>query len=197
MEVFSLNILNRLILDTISLKELIEMEKQYNSSLLTFWRENNFLSPQWWFLVIICFISPIIWFKLVDKMRIIEVTLVGLFYGISAIILDAIGSFAMAWFYPVRLTPYLTPQLYPYDICILMVPYMLIYQRWDKKFKKFLLFTGLLSAFQAFLGEPFMEWLGIYKELTWNHFYSFPIYWILGIICWLILKKFQKLEQKQ
>lgn len=191
------DLLNYFILNAISLNELMDLEKNFNSSLLTYWRENNFLSYQWWLLVSLCIIPPIIWFKLVKKMRITEITLVGLFYGILAIILDAIGSFAQLWFYPVRLTPYLHPQLYPYDICILVIPYMLVYQRWGNNFKKFFLFSGLLSAFQAFLGEPFMEWLKIYKELTWKHIYSFPVYWVLGLFCWLLIMHFKKIEQRQ
>ncbi|MDP4106392.1 MAG: CBO0543 family protein [Bacillota bacterium] len=194
---FRLDLFNHLIMNTISLNQLIEMEKTFNSTLQNYWRENNFLSLQWWILVLLCIIPPIIWFKLVDKMRITDITLFGLFYGISAIILDSIGSFALVWFYPVRLFPFLYPQLYPYDTCILMIPNMLVYQRWGNNFKKFFLFTGLLSAFQAFLGEPLMEWLRIYKELTWKHIYSFPIYWILGIFCWLNITCFKKIEQRQ
>jgi hypothetical protein len=197
LELLRLDLSNHFIFYTISLNQLIEMDKKFNSALLNYWRENNFLSAQWWLLVILCIIPPIIWAKFVDKMRITEITLIGLLYGITSIILDAIGSFALVWFYPVRLTPYLHPQLYPYDICILMVPYMFVYQKWGKNSKEFFLFTGLLSAFQAFLGEPFMEWLGVYKELTWKHVYSFPIYWIIGLTCWLIIKKFHKLEQRQ
>lgn len=184
-------------MNTISLNQLIEMKKKFNSALLNYWRENNFLSPQWWLVVILSIITPIIWYKLVDKTRISEITLLGLFYGISAIILDAIGSFAMVWFYPVRLTPYLYPQLYPYDTCILMIPFMLVYQRWGNNFKQFFIFTGLLSAFQAFFGEPFMEWLKIYQALTWKHIYSFPIYWGLGTFCWLLISLFKKIEQRQ
>jgi hypothetical protein len=118
-----------------------------------------------------------------------------LFYGVAAIILDSIGGYALVWTYSVRLTPYLSPQFYPYDIGIVIIPYMLVYQNWGSNFKMFLLFTGLLSAFLAFISEPFMELLNIYKEITWKHIYSFPIYWTLGLVCWLIIKQFKKLEQ--
>jgi hypothetical protein len=197
LEYFIINLLNQYILNSISVNQIIEIEKKCNATLQTYWRENNFLTPPWWLLLILCFIMPIIWFNLVDKKRITEITLFGLFYGISAIILDSIGSFSMAWFYSIRITPYLYPELYPYDVCIVIIPYMFVYQVWGNDFKIYFLFTGLLSAFLAFLAEPFLEWLKIYKELTWENIYSFPIYWILGTMCWLFIKQLKKLEQGQ
>lgn len=187
---------NSPILNSISLNELIDMQKKCNATLKTYWHENNFLSPQWWLIVILCIIPPLIWFKFVDKKRITHITLFGLFYGIIAIILDAIGSFNLAWYYPYRLTPYLYPELYPYDICAVIILHMFVYQKWENDFKRFIIFNGLLSAFLAFLAEPFMEWLRIYKELTWKNIYSFPIYWIVGIICWIIIEQFKKFEQR-
>lgn len=184
------------ILYSIDFDHLIEVEKIFYNTLQTYWKEHNYLTPQWWFLVILSIASPITWYKLVDKKRITEITSFGLFYGMAAIILDSIGSNAMLWLYPVRLTPFLDPQVYPYDVGIVIIPFMMIYQKWGKYFKKFFLFSGLLSAFLAFMAEPFMEWLHIYKAITWKHIYSFLLYWLISLICWLIIKKFKKLEQK-
>lgn len=173
------------------------MERKCNRTLHTYWLETNYLTPQWWLIIFLCIISPVIWFKFVDKKRITEITLFGLFYGITAIILDAIGSFNLAWFYPYRLTPFLYPELYPYDICVVIIPFMFAFQRWRNDLKKFTFFTLFLSAGLSFLAEPFMEWIKIYREVSWKNIYSFPIYWIVGNICWLIITKFKKLEQRQ
>jgi hypothetical protein len=176
--------------------QVIEAEKEFYETLREYWRDHNYLSFNWWLLVLLSILSPIVWWKTIDTKRITEITAFGLFYGITAIILDSIGSSALVWVYPVRLTPYLYPQYYPYDVGVVIVPFMYLYQRWGNHFKPFLISTGILSAFLAFVAEPFMEWLHIYKELTWKHIYSFPIYWLLGIICWIILKRFKKLESK-
>jgi hypothetical protein len=188
--------LHTYILAAISLDELIEAEKKYHELLKSYWHDKNFLGWRWWFLVILSVIPAIIWWIVVNKRNLIEITAFGLFYGVAAIILDSIGSNAMVWTYPVRLTPYINPQLYPYDVGVVIIPFMLVYQRWNKSFKSFLISTGILSSFLAFIAEPSMEMLGIYKELTWKHIYSFPIYWVLGLICWTIIKKFKSLEQK-
>ncbi|MBP1949255.1 CBO0543 family protein [Virgibacillus litoralis] len=142
-------------------------------------------------------LPAIIWWILVNKKRIIEITAFGLFYGVAAIILDSIGSNALAWTYPYILSPYLRPQLYPYDVGVVIISFMFCYQLWSNNSKKFFLFSGLLAAFLAFVAEPIMVWLGLYKTIYWKHIYSFPIYWLLGIICWGIIMYFKKLEQKQ
>lgn len=192
-----IDIFNQHLLNSIPFDQVLEEEKKYYHLVRSYWQENNYLTPQWWLLVILSILSPIIWLILVDKKRITEITTFGLFYGISAVILDSIGSNAMFWTYIVSLSPYLHPQMYPYDIGIVIVPFMLVYQKWGNDFKKFLLYTGCLSAFLSFIAEPFMEWLKIYREFSWRHFYSFPIYWILGFVIWVIIKQFKKCEQQQ
>lgn len=184
------------ILYTVSLDDIIEVEKKYFETVREYWRAHNYLTFNWWLLVLLSILSPIVWWKTIDKQRITELTTFGLFYGVSAIILDSIGSSLLVWVYPVRLIPYLYPQYYPYDIGVLIVPFIYVYQRWGHSFKLFLLATGLLSAFLAFVAEPIMEWLQIYKELTWKNIYSFPIYWLIGLVCWGIIKQFKKLESK-
>lgn len=192
----SLSFIFDFLLYSVSLDQVIEAEKEFYKTLREYWREHNYLTFDWWLLVVLSVLSPIIWWKTIDTKRITEITAFGLFYGITAIILDSIGSSALVWVYPVRLTPYLYPQYYPYDVGVVIVPFMYLYQRWGNHFKPFFVATGILSAFLAFVAEPFMEWLHIYKELTWKHIYSFPIYWLIGLICWIILKRFKKLESK-
>ncbi|SDQ08332.1 hypothetical protein SAMN05216232_0457 [Virgibacillus subterraneus] len=190
--------LNELILlNSISLPQLIEAHREFSDTFKAYWHQNVFLTPRWWFLIMLSILPAIIWWILVNKKRIIEITAFGLFYGVAAIILDSIGSNALAWTYPYILSPYLRPQLYPYDVGVVIISFMFCYQLWSNSFKKFFLFSGLLAAFLAFVAEPIMVWLGFYKAIYWKHIYSFPIYWLLGIICWGIITYFKKLEQER
>ncbi|RSD25425.1 CBO0543 family protein [Mesobacillus subterraneus] len=184
------------VLSSISLQELLEAERNYHKVLRSYWYEHNFLTGKWWFLVILSIVPAIMWWIIVDKKKLVENTAFGLFYGVMAIFLDSIGSNAMVWTYPVRLTPYLNPQLYPYDVGVVIIPFMLVYQRYSFSLRKFFIATGLLSLFLAFVAEPSMVYLKIYKEITWKHIYSFPIYWGLGLLCWTIIKKFKSYQQK-
>jgi hypothetical protein len=174
----------------------MKAEEEFYNVVQTYWREHNYLTLRWWLLVILSILSPIIWWMFVDKKKLTELTSFGLFYGVTAIILDSIGSSALVWTYPVRLTPYLFPQLYPYDVGIVIIPFMLVYQRWGHTARSFFVASGLLSAALAFLAEPFMEWLHVYKELAWKNLYSFPVYWLLAFVCWFIIKRFKQLEQQ-
>ncbi|WP_285843923.1 CBO0543 family protein [Metabacillus halosaccharovorans] len=181
---------------SISLEQLLKEEKLFYQTLHSYWQEHNYLTMKWWVLVTLSILSPFVWFIFVDKKRITEITAFGMFFGIIAIFLDSIGSNAMVWTYPVRLTPYLYPQMYPYDVGIIIIPFMMVYQRTGKKFIKFFFSTGLLALLIAFVAETTMERFDMYMEITWNNIYSFPIYWIIGLICWSILKLFKRTERK-
>jgi hypothetical protein len=194
-ELFS-QLLNTPFLGTISYDEVLKVEKDFYQILKSYWYQDNYLTPKWWFIIGLSVIPPFIWWKLLDKKHGTEIIAYGLFYGVAAIILDTIGSNAMVWTYPVRLSPYLYPQVYPYDVGCVIIPFMLLYQKWSKNFKKFFLLTGALSLFLAFVAEPVMEWFGIYKGIIWKHLYSFPIYWLLGLICWAIIKRLKTLEKQ-
>jgi hypothetical protein len=185
-----------LIVLSVQLDEVLKVEKEFYDTLQAYWREHNFLKPKWWLLVILSILPALIWWKLVNRKFIIQITAFGLFYGVAAIILDSMGSNMLVWTYPIRLTPYLYPQLYPYDVGLVIIPFMLVYQRWGNHFKKFLFFGGILSLFLAFVAEPTMELLGIYQEFTWKNIYSFPIYWLLSVICWAIIHYFLKIQEQ-
>ncbi|MFZ3580039.1 CBO0543 family protein [Virgibacillus sp. DJP39] len=182
---------------SITIDNVLKVEQEFYDTLQTYWRTHNYLSLRWWFLVALTLLPPLVWWKFVDKKRVIEITSFGLFYGVAATFLDSIGSNAMVWTYIVRLSPYINPQMYPYNVGIVIIPFMLVYQKWGYNLKSFFISAGFLSAFTAFIGEPLMEWLLIYKEITWKNIYSFPIYWLLGIIVWCIITYFKKLEQEE
>jgi hypothetical protein len=174
-----------------SLQEVIKVERAYFDLLINHWYENEFLTFNWWVLFFLTIVPPIIWWRLLDKNRSFEIITFGLFLGTIAAILDSIGSVAHFWIYPVRLSPYLNPQFYPYDISLVIIPFMLTFQYFPDK-KKFRLSIITVSAFIAFIAEPFMAWLGVYHQITWKHVYSFFIYYLIALFCrWIIgfLKK--------
>ncbi len=170
-----------------SLEQVLNLEKTFYNTLKSYWYEHNYLTPQWWLLIFFSIIPAIIWWMLVDKNKIFEIMTFGLIFGTIASILDSIGSNAMAWTYPVRISPYLYPQFYPFNVALVIVPFMLIYQWSINNTKKFFLLTIIVAGSHAFIGEPLLQWMGIYKQITWKHLYSFPIYILLGLICrWIV-----------
>lgn len=179
----------------VTFTDVLEAEKNFYNAVHTHWKQHNFLTARWWFLVALSIIPVWIWWKFVNKKRLTEITAFGLYYGVAAIILDSIGSNLLLWAYPVRITPYLYPQMYPYDVGVIIIPYMLVYQKWGDHLNAFIISSGIISLLVAFVAEPGMVWLGMYQQFTWKHIYSFPIYWLLALICRTILTYFKKLEQ--
>jgi hypothetical protein len=171
-----------------TLDELIETERHFNEVLKAYWVAENYLTFNWWVLILLSIVPAVIWWKFVDKSRIFEIVTFGLFLGNIAIILDSIGSTALVWYYPVRISPYLFPQLYPFDISLVIIPFMFVYQWARDNDTKFYVYTVLVSAFNSYFAEAVTIWIGIYKEFTWTSSKSFFIYIALGILCRLIIK---------
>jgi hypothetical protein len=161
-------------------EKVLEAEASYYHLLQHYWYDYNFSTITWWMLILLTFITPIIWWILLDKTKIFEVITYGLFLGTIAAILDSIGTKMMLWTYPVRLSPYLDPQYYPYDIALVIIPYMFIYQ-WVTHIKRFIIAAILLAAFISFVAEPLFQWSGVYQTFTWKHIYSFVIYSVIAI----------------
>ncbi|QOR67786.1 hypothetical protein IM538_06530 [Cytobacillus suaedae] len=175
-----------LMIASIEFQKVFDAESSYYHLLRQYWYESNFLTLTWWMLLILTIISPIIWWILLDKTKIFEVITYGLFLGTIATILDSIGTKMMLWTYPIRLSPYLDPQFYPYDIALVIIPYMLIYQ-WITQTKRFIITAILLAAFISYVAEPFFQWTGAYQTLNWKHIYSFTIYPLIAIFTKFIM----------
>ena len=163
-----------------SFERVLEAEGNLFKMIQQYWYQHNFMTLPWWLLVLFTIFPPIIWWLLLDKTRIFEVMTYGLFLGTIATILDSIGSNMMLWTYPVRLSPYLFPQFYPYDVTLVIIPFMLIYQ-WVNDQKKFIIATIILAGFISYVAEPLAQLAGVYKMLTWRHIYSLFIYSLISI----------------
>lgn len=141
---------------------------------LKVWLETNLFSPVWWLMLILLIGIWFLWWKLVDKTRLMEIFTYGLMVSVLSIIFDAIASQSVIWGYPNRLIP-LSPPLLLEDLCLLPVIFMLIYQyftRW-KSFSIALLITAFLIAFVV---EPIAVWLDIFQLNKWEYQYSFLLY---------------------
>lgn len=136
-----------------------------------------------------------IWLKLVDRKRILEISLFGAVAMGLITILDAIGMELGLWGYRYKLAP-LLPMLLPMDFSVLAVAHMLIYQ-YFRPWKSFIIALTVVGCIFAFIGEPFMEYVGIYQRYGWKYIYSLPIYIGKAVFCRLLVTKIMKLNPKQ
>lgn len=146
---------------------------------LSHWLHDEMFSWRWWLNLILTLVPWFVWWQFVDKKRIFELLTFGFFIAIISGLLDAAGVNFVVWEYKVRLLP-MVPPLFPMDITILPVSYMLIYQ-YCKRWKTYMLGLALMSAAFAFIFEPLLVMMKIYMLIKWKYWYSFPIYILLGI----------------
>lgn len=173
-----------------------EIEKQYEhlrQLWSDYWIQEVVFTYQWWIIVLMLIIPFFIWWRLVDKTRIIEISIVGLMSSIIAFILDQIGSSLGFWTYPYTLTHLERDMWAVADFSILPFFYMMIYQ-WFPKWKTYLIGIVLFAVFSAFVGETIFQWLGIYVMLNWEHIYSVIGYILLGLFVKFVVERLKTLE---
>lgn len=157
-----------------------ELENQLTQARIQNWIHHDLLSYQWWILLAVLFIPWLLWWKWVDKTRLIEIALYGAITLVSASFLDAILSELCLWDYHFYVIP-LWPRLISADFSVIPVTYMFIYQ-YFQEWKGFLFALLIISVIFAFAGEPLLVWLNIYTLHGWKHFYSLPLYFVLGVL---------------
>ncbi|MGP4039643.1 CBO0543 family protein [Gracilibacillus sp. D59] len=143
------------------------------------WMEYVFLSWQWWFCFILTIIPWFLWWKYRKKESTSRLLLGAFFIMFISILLDSFGTELGYWDYRYELIPFL-PSFFPWDLSLLPVAFLLLVQIKPN-------ISPILKAiFYAFLssliGEPFFEWLGLYKSINWNHLYSLPIQFTIFLI---------------
>jgi hypothetical protein len=172
------------------LDEIIRLKEHLRSLFFEHFFEYELFSWVWWLSIAMVIVSLVVWWKLVDKKRLLEICVFGLIIDLFAAFLDVSGSEYVLWEYPVHLLPQV-PLLFPVDFVILPVIQMYIYQKFPK-WGKFILVSAIASALQSFVAEPLAVLIGQYKIIHWEYYYSFPIYLIINIMTKFILERLKK-----
>lgn len=162
------------------------------------WTNHDLFSFQFWFLLVILLVPWFIWWKLVDRRRLAEILLYGLFVSTVVTILDELGSQINLWEYKYDIEPFF-PRMIPVNLTAIPVFFMFVYQYFGE-WKSFLKAIVVIAAAFSFIGEPVFAWLDIYKPFNWKLIYSFPSYILIAVLLrWLtkaIMKK-QHLAEKE
>lgn len=171
-------------------KKLVNSDKEDHE----IWFEYVFLSWQWWFCVIITVIPWVIWWKFRKKGSTNRLLHGAFFVTIISMFLDSIGTELGFWDYRYEPVPFL-PSFLPWDLSLLPVVFLVLAQ--IKPNISPVLKAIFYSVFSA-LGELFFEWLGYYKLINWNYFFSLPIYFLLFLIGYGLVtsKNYEEIERK-
>jgi hypothetical protein len=159
------------------------------------WLDYVLFSFNWWFLVVLTIVPWIIWWRLVDKKRILEISFMGTLVMITAVTIDVTGFFFLLWTYFYN-DILMMPLLIPFDLTVLPILYMLVYQLFPK-WKSYFITLVLFAAGGSFIVEPLFVWMNIYSQHGWNHIFSFSIYIAFGIVFKLLIQKMKTLQSKE
>jgi hypothetical protein len=161
-------------------EELEQLREQYNQKAFQNWMHTDIFTLNWWLLLLMFFVPWIIWWKLVDRSQLTELTIFGMLIGLISTLLCIIGYDLMLWGYPNRLVSFLMPPLFPVVLTVLPVMYMMVYQYFRSR-SHFIIASFVMSAFAAFVAEPLFVHMGMYVEYNWTHWYSFLIYFAMAV----------------
>lgn len=168
-----------------SFEEILELQNKVVEMQIQNWLHHDLFTLQWWLLLIILVVPWLIWWKFVDRKRLIEILLFGLLMATVVTILDEIGAQLNLWEYPFDIEP-LFPRLIPINLAALPVIFMFVYQYFPE-WKSFLIANLVVAAVLSFIAENILEWLGMYELFQWENYYSFPIYIIMAVsLKWLM-----------
>jgi len=172
-----------------------EIQNKADIALRESWKSDILFTWQWWLLLALAIIPWLVWWMLVDRKRIFEILTYGLMIMTVSTLFDAIGVELDLWEYHYQLIPLLDVFIV-YDVSVIPVTYMLIYQYFNI-WKSFLIANIVLSGIFAFVSEPILKWLNYYQLIEWKYLYSFGIYIAIAIIIKCFINILKKVSRSQ
>ncbi|WP_026907313.1 CBO0543 family protein [Paucisalibacillus globulus] len=149
------------------------------------WYNNEFLTWQWWILLILLIGPWIVFLLLYDRNKIVSTMLVGMIVALITLTFDVLGSDMNFWGYPIELISQ-GPGALPFDLGIVTVTYMMMYQQLTK-WKRYISGLIIMTLFFAIIGEGLSELLNLYRRIEWRTIYSIIYYLMVGIgVKWFV-----------
>jgi hypothetical protein len=170
-----------------TVKELIALQQKYATLAIENWLSDSIFNFSWLFLLILSVVPWLIFVKLLDRKRTLQIWGFGLIVIIITSFTDDLGSELSAWVYPIKFVP-VGLLAFPFDFSIIPVSCMLIYQYFNT-WKTFSIALVSQAAIFAFIGEPISVMLGTIIYLKWKYIYSFVFYIVTGLLARFIIQK--------
>lgn len=155
--------------------------------------QQGFLTLHWWLIVIAIAASYVIWWKLADKRRVIELLLFGSFIAVSRVIFDDWGTSSGRWTYIIDLFP-MGMSLFLNDLTVVPLGLMLVYQ-FSPDWKTFFVWLIVVQGSFSFGVLPLLSYLGILKIFAWEYYGTFVFMMITATVMRAIMLYGLKLER--
>lgn len=146
----------------------------FSQQRIEFWLQHDLYSWQWYVLLAMLIIPYIIWWKLVDKKRLLPIVTMGLMVISTANWMDQVGT-ELGWWTYVHKTIPIFPQMIPVNYSMMPVGYMLVYQ-YFVPWRQYMIAMIVMTSIMTWIAEPVVTWMGIYYPISWKYSFSFPVY---------------------
>ncbi|OAS14796.1 CBO0543 family protein [Paenibacillus oryzisoli] len=160
--------------------EFFRINSENSTNYYWYWTENTLFQWDFWLSWMFAIIPWIVWSHYHKKKSRGRLLLVGFIAITITSWMDFIGVNIGLWYYTGLAIPTI-PSYAPWDFSLLPVFIMFLLQIKPNTSKY--LKAAIFSIVSSFVGEPIFLWLGFYKILHWNLFYSLPIYFVIYLIC--------------
>lgn len=165
----------------------------YFDLLEEYWYNHSFLTYQWWAMILITIIPWFIWWKFADKKRLMEIFLFGLLIMFTTVLLAPIKQNLNFWQFFHSIHWSLSTPLYPYEITLLPVIYMFVYQ-FSKNWTSYVIGTFLVTCLFVFIVMPLFIKLNFILFVSYrSHFIAMISLIIIAVLSrWLIYSHFSR-----
>lgn len=177
-------------------EEMISTTKsQLHNYIMAKWLAEDVFSTRWWFMIAGIVLSYIVVFWILDKRRYTELLFFGSLVTVTSLVYTILGSNLDLWSYNIRILP-TTPSPFLYDLTIIPLYYMLVYQ-YSPDWKRFLLWNAVLAGLISFAFYPALLVFDIVNFSNgWIPAYFFPFIFISSLIARVVLIATLNLKQK-
>lgn len=185
-------------IDQTLLEEVNRVSEQYeiiHDEVERIWAQQMVFTWHWWLDLGLAVLPWVLWIIVRDRKNTHRLLYAGMFTAFIATVLDIAGVSQGGWNYNTWLLPFV-PEYLPWDWTIMPVVSMLSYQFWPKitaraphswRFLKSPWTAGIVfAAFASYVVEPIFALLGVYELSGWEHHYSFPIFFAIYMLGWLL-----------
>ena len=159
------------------------------------WLQNDVFHARWWILIALIILISVIWWIMVDKARLFEISLFAVLAIILTIGIHEYGEELTLWEYPIDIIA-IFPPLTSINLISLPLIYSIVYQH-CKNLRSFIWAVLITSAILCFICEPLLSWGGFYLQIHWEYYFSFPVYSGMAIGVRFIIKKAYSITCKE
>ena len=150
-----------------------------------YWLNHDLFSAQWWAILILNAIFLILFILLIDRQRLLLISLTFMVSIFLIGLIDETGNFFNKWNYPHQFVPF-SSRFNAVDFALIPVTISLIYQTFSR-WIFFLVAFLIVDIIIAFIGIPIFVYFHLYQPHNWNYFSSFIVLYLVGImIKWIV-----------